>query len=143
MARIEKLLREVCAASDDATRFCSSGDAVTVQWPNSGRGHDVRFQQDSAKDTLTLWALVARAAQIRHITDGDLAKILLAQNRAARVVAFRREGRRGSVEASVVCRASTLSIKELGFYLLILAREADRLEHLLTGEDARLRGAAR
>lgn len=143
MAHIETLFQKACVlpATEASLELCR--DSVEVVWPKLGRGHEVRFFHNKAGDTLTLVALVARAAQVAAITKEDLSRILLLQNRATRVVAFRRTVLDGHIEATAVCRASTLSSEELQFYLLIVAREADRLELILTGTDARLRGRSR
>ncbi|MRG96868.1 hypothetical protein [Polyangium spumosum] len=140
---MDRCLKAACAHSDEKARFSLEGSVVTIVWPKSGRGHEVRWEHDASRDSLVLRAIVARAGQILSLRDADLARILLQQNRATRVVSFRRVARWGRVEATVVCRASTVSPAELRFYLLVLAREADRLEFLLTGADAPLSGASR
>ncbi|MBK9258621.1 MAG: hypothetical protein IPM54_02170 [Polyangiaceae bacterium] len=143
MGHIEALFQEACALRAAEVSLELHRDSVEVIWPKLGRGHEVRFLQDNVSDTLMLVALVARAAQIEKISQSDLCRIMLLQNRATRVVAFRRTVLHGHIEATVVCRASTLSSEELQYYLLIVAREADRLELVLTGTDARLRGRSR
>ena len=55
-------------------------------------------------------------------------------NRSTDVVTFRFD-RRGGLEGYIEQRAETVSPEELHFYLVCLAREADRLEFLLTGQD--------
>ncbi|MDI1478727.1 hypothetical protein QHF84_19090 [Polyangium sp. y55x31] len=140
---MDRSLRAACARSDETARFSLEGSVVTIVWPRSGRGHEVRWEHDARRDALVLRAIVARAGQIQNIRDADLARIVLQQNRATRVVTFRHVARWGRIEATVLCRASTASPEEIRFYLLVLAREADRLELLLTGADAPLPGTSR
>lgn len=143
MGAIEVLFQKACALPAPEASLELHRDSVEVKWPKLGRSHEVRFLHDKWSDNLTLVALVARTEQIEAIAEAELSRILLLQNRATRVVSFQRSVLHGHVEAVVVCRESTLSSEELQFYLLMLAREADRLEFVLTGTDARLRGRSR
>jgi hypothetical protein len=98
----------------------------------NGRSHRVQYRHKG--DHYTFRATVATPRVVNEIGYPRLAREVLLRNRVAECVGFRitPEGR---LEALIQQRASTLDREELLYYACQLAREADRLEYLLTGRD--------
>lgn len=96
-----------------------------------GRRHLVAVKEDG-KDALVLRARVASESRLEAVQD----PVLWAwqRNRAMRLAGFRVDSRGGLVAESWIPRAG-LTAEEFEVYVKTLAREADRFEFLLTGED--------
>ena len=105
---------------------------VTVTFSN-GRAQRIRYREDG--DQLVLETTVARPGVVSDAGLGRLAQELLLRNRETEVVTFGL-GARDRLEAWVCLHTATLQSEELCHYLAVLAREADRLEYLLTGRDS-------
>jgi hypothetical protein len=105
--------------------------AVTVEFANNRR-QTVAYCFDEPFYAFS--SRIVRADVVEQVGRERVAQELLLRNRHIDVVAFRFDAQ-GGVEAFVEQRAARLQGDELRFYLLQLAREADRLEFLLTGRD--------
>lgn len=106
---------------------------LRVTFP-SGRTQWVRYQERDG--TVRLTSNVAYRSELDPLglDDEQLAHDILRRNRETRVVTFG-FGRDRRVEAWVTTPREHLQTKELLFYLVTLAREADRYEYLLTRSD--------
>ena len=105
------------------------GDYVTVRFTNQ-RAQRVRVQPTA--DGLELYAIAARAASVRRVTDLPLR--IWRQNRGAQLVSFRIDAD-GCVCATGWVPRAGLSADEFQLVLRRVAAESDRLEFLLTGKD--------
>lgn len=85
-----------------------------------------------AEDHYVLSAIVARPRVTRGIDDVALRSWL--RNRATMLVGFRLDGRDRLVGESIVPKAG-LTAEEFQLYARTVARESDRFEFELTGED--------
>jgi hypothetical protein len=106
-------------------------DAVTAEFRN-GRKQIIEYKIDGERYVFT--SRIAKRGVVNKIGRERLARDILLWNRSTDVVTFR-FNKRGELEGYIEQRAATLSAEELRFYLACLAREADRLEFLLTGQD--------
>lgn len=125
-------------------RFCRTNDFlveepdVSVYFP-SGRRQRVRVHEEGELLRLESTAL-GRIAVDNLVSEGDedtegaLALRILRRNRSAPLVGFRWTPRGKIVVESHVPRLG-LSRDEFRLHLMCVAREADWLELLLTGED--------
>lgn len=128
----------------DWTRFCRTRD-FTVEEPDvyvhfpSGRRQRVRVREEGEVFHLTSTVL-GRSALARLLDDGgaeaerDLGLRILERNRSAPLVGFRWTHKH-KVIAETHVPFIGLSRDEFRLHLLRVAREADWLEMLLTGED--------
>jgi len=105
--------------------------AVTVEFLNR-RKQMIEYISDGEHYVFTS-RIVGRGV-VEVIGRERLARDILLWNRSTDVVAFR-FNKRGGLEGYIEQRAASVSTEELRFYLACLAREADRLEFLLTGRD--------
>lgn len=119
-------------------QFAVDGSNVDVHFPN-GRKQRVRVSEQ--EDVLRLVSTVlGKAAVELLLARGDayqqaqLALRIMRRNRSMSLVGFRLIPGGKLVAESVVPRAG-LTRAEFRLHLLSVAQEADRLEHLLTGED--------
>lgn len=98
----------------------------------NGRSQGVRYE--IGLDEVELVSTVATRGVLDALGRDRVAEEILVRNRLAEVVRFS-IGKYSRLEASCSHRLSTLQPEELRFYVAVLAREADRLEYLLTGKD--------
>jgi len=120
----------------DWQRFCD-GANLTVDGQNrilvslpGQRRHRVRVADEA--DCLVLSAMVARAAILEAVDR----PILWAwrRNRGTRLVGFRLDARDALIGEARVPKAG-ISGEEFRTYVNAVARECDRFEYLLTGQD--------
>ena len=104
---------------------------VDVSFSN-GRGQAITYKLRGELYLFT--SRVARPSTVKKYGAGPLARRILERNRVTEIVGFRLTNA-GGIEAFFRHRADTLQREELVFFLAVLAREADRFEYLLTGQD--------
>lgn len=106
---------------------------LLVTFP-SGRTQRIRYEKRDG--TVRLISKVAYRSELDSlgVPLEQVARDILRRNRETRVVAFGL-GKDRRVEAWVSAPAEHLQRRELLFYLVTLAREADRYEYLLTRGD--------
>lgn len=117
--------RSACAADDLAVK----GREVVVSLPD-GRRHRVRVEEDS--DGLRLTAKVAMRGALGQLDSPEL--FVWLRNRSTSIVGFHFDSY-GGVFGEALAPAAGLEDDEFRFYVRAVARECDRLEALLTGDD--------
>ncbi len=132
MDNIRNLLGADEVQTHDGLTLLWEEGRVTVEFRNE-RSHDVTYKLEG--DLYTFRSTVATARVVEEVGHTRIAREILLRNRVAECVGFKLT-RRDRLEALIQQRASTLHRDELIYYLCQLAREADRLEYLLTGRDA-------
>ena len=130
MPMVKRLLGKKKTHRDGLTFEWTRGN-IQVSFTN-GRHQAVRYCEQG--DTLVFTSKIAPAKTVRKLGEEIVTEELLLRNRVTEVVTFG-FGPRNCVEASIVQKLSTLQQEELYFYVGLLAREADRLEYVLTGGD--------
>lgn len=96
-----------------------------------GRKH--RVEVTDAGDVYELKAVVVRRAVVQ--ANPDLLLRVWQRNRTTRLVGFHIDNRSRLIAEAWVPRAG-LTAAEFQYYVLAVARESDRLEFMLTGQDA-------
>ena len=107
------------------------GSTITVRLPGN-RSQRVRVEVSSERYLFT--STVLGSTRASRFSTLNLAHLVFNANQHTDVVAFSIDGR-GRFVGSVEQPVATLDREELRTYLLLLARECDRLEFLLTGRD--------
>jgi len=100
----------------------------------SGRTQWVRYEERNGTVRLVSNVAYRSETSALGLSDEQLAHDILRRNRETRVVAFG-FGKDRRVEAWVTTPREQLEKRELLYYLVTLAREADRYEYLLTRGD--------
>ena len=131
MDSIRKLLGADEVRTQDGLKLLWSEGRVTIEYRN-GRSQEVLYRLIG--DQYTFRSTVATARVVAEVGRLRIAREILLRNRVAECVGFRLT-RRDRLEAVIQQRASTLHRDELIYYVCQLAREADRLEYLLTGRN--------
>lgn len=131
MPRIRELLGERRVSLPDGLVVHWSPGLITVSFRND-RQQKIRYAERDARYHFT--SRVAPPRAVKKLGLGRVSKELLLRNRVTEVVTFGL-GAKNGVEAWIIQRAATLQREELLYYVVLLAREADRLEFLLTGRD--------
>ena len=131
MDNIRNLLGADKVQTHDGLTLLWEEGRITVEFRNE-RSHKVQYRLSG--DQYTFRSAVATARVVDEVGHTRVAREILLRNRVAECVGFRLTPR-GRLEALVRQRASTLHRDELIYYVCQLAREADRLEYLLTGRD--------
>ncbi|MBL7989627.1 MAG: hypothetical protein JNJ94_16320 [Chlorobi bacterium] len=104
---------------------------VMIQFSN-GRKRVVHYRCNG--DMIRFWSVCVASHLARNLNNGWLAEQLLARNRVVDVVGFTLAPK-GGIEAEFAQRATTLQRDELLFYLILIAREADRFAEYVTQKD--------
>lgn len=99
-----------------------------------GRTQGVRYQERDGTVRLTSNVAYRSELDLLGLSDEQLAHDVLRRNRETRVVTFG-FGKDRRIEAWVTTPYEHLQKQELLYYLVTLAREADRFEYLLTRGD--------
>ena len=131
MPRIRDLLGKRRVDLPDGLGIQWSPGLITVSFPNE-RHQEIRYRLDEPRYWFT--SRVAPPRVVKQLGLGRVSKELLLRNRVTEVVTFGLDARQG-IEAWIAQRAETMQREELLYYVVLLAREADRLEFLLTGRD--------
>ena len=108
---------------------------VLVSFSN-GRRHRVITQEVDGRILLT--SMVIGAARVQNFGEGDgftaLLPVVWQRNRETNVVNFTMD-KQGRLIGRIEQLTHTVQSSELAFYIELLARECDRLEYLLCGQD--------
>ena len=131
MPRIRKLLGKPSLSLPDGLRIQWSPRLITVFFPND-RHQRIRYALKDVRYHFT--SRVAPPRVVKKLGLGRVSKELLLRNRVTEVVTFGLGPRQG-IDAWIIQRADTMQREELLYYVVLLAREADRLEFLFTGRD--------
>ena len=131
MPRIRKLLGKRSVSLPDGLRIQWSPRLITVTFPNDRR-QKIRYAIKDHRYHFT--SRVAPPRVVKALGLGRVSRELLLRNRVTEVVTFGL-GPRQSIDAWIIQRVETMQREELLYYVALLAREADRLEFLLTGRD--------
>jgi hypothetical protein len=129
--QIKRLLGGTVTRYGGGMTFRWEPGVVTVEFL-SGRRQVIKYEADG--EQLVLSSRVARRDAVDAIGRERLTRDILLWNRSTEVVAFRFDKRDG-IEGFIRQCAGSMAPEELRFYLACLAREADRIEYLLTGFD--------
>jgi hypothetical protein len=129
--RIRELLGERSVSVPDGPEIQWSPGVITVAFRNDRRQR-IRYELKGVRYHFT--SRVAPPRAVKKLGLGRVAKELLLRNRVTEVVTFGLGPRHG-VDAWIIQRAATMQREELLYYVVLLAREADRLEFLFTGRD--------
>ena len=130
MDPIRRLLGSAVDERDGLVMHWSPG-RIDVEFAN-GRHQSIRYHLEDGHYTFS--STVATEQVVSDIGKRKVARRILLRNRTIEVVGFRIT-KPGLLEAWIDQRAETLQRDELFYYVMQLAREADRLEFLLTGDD--------
>jgi hypothetical protein len=131
VSQIRTLLGATVTGYSGGITFRWEPSTVTVEFLN-GRKQIIEYEVKGEHYVFT--SRIVRRSVVDKIGPERLARDILLWNRSTDVVTFR-FNKRGGLEGYVEQRAANASPEELLFYLACLAREADRLEFLLTGRD--------
>lgn len=101
---------------------------------SSGRTQRLRYEERKAAVRLATVVAYRADLEANGLDSEDVAHLVMRRNRETRVVAFGL-GRDLRIEAWVTTPREHLQAKELFYYVITLAREADRFEYLLTRSD--------
>jgi len=129
--RIRELLGERRVSLPDGVEIQWSPGLITVSFRND-RHQNIRYVLKGVRYHFT--SRVAPPRAVKKLGLGRVSKELLLRNRVTEVVTFGLGPRQG-VDAWIIQRADTMQREELLYYVVLLAREADRLEFLFTGRD--------
>lgn len=132
MAWIRKLLGGRVVEVEDH-RIAWEAGRLQVTFP-SGRTQWVRYEERDGTVRLASNVAYRSELDLLGLSEEQLAHDILRRNRETRVVTFG-FGRDRRVEAWVTASRIHLQTRELLYYLITLAREADRFEFLLTRSD--------
>ena len=116
-------------------RWTREGDIIRVTLRDGGRSQKIRVSRDENRYVFRSVVLLASAVTQNSQHWRRIAYRAWRRNASQALVtfAFDDEGRLvGLVEVPV----ATLDHEELDLYVEVLAKECDRFEHALTGEDA-------
>ena len=131
MDRISGLLEELDWELSPNVTVSLDGSTITAHHAG-GRKQKVRVRVDS--DRYLLVSTVLGPVRASRLSPQDLARLVFNANQNTDVVAFMVD-RLGRFVGRIEQPRATLDREELRTYLLLLARECDRLEFLLTGRD--------
>lgn len=106
---------------------------LQVAFP-SGRTQRIRYEERNAAVRLVTVVAYRADLEANGLDTESVAHLILRRNRETRVVAFGL-GRDLRIEAWVSTPKEHLQARELVYYVMTLAREADRFEYLLTRSD--------
>lgn len=121
---------ELVALCQGAGHRPDKNGEVLVSFPNN-RVHLVYFEEISP-ETVRIWGFVAKRTIVESL-DG-IAERSWQRNRTTRLVGFHIDHRSRLIGSARVPRIG-LTPQELATYIEAVARECDRYEYLLTGED--------
>ena len=108
------------------------GNRVTISFVRNGRSQVVRLSR--RKDRYLFYSIVAHADSVNE-DRRSLAFRIWRRNALKSVVLFT-INLRNQVVGLIDQPVESMHTKELKFYLETLARESDRFEYILTGDDA-------
>lgn len=106
---------------------------LQVTFP-SGRTQRIRYEERNAAIRLATVVAYHSDLEANGLDTESVAHLVLRRNRETRVVAFGL-GRDQRIVAWVTTPREHLQARELVYYVITLAREADRFEYLLTRSD--------
>ena len=129
-ARIDELI------ASGSVRWSRDGNAVRVELEKGSRKQFVRFARNHDPDRYVFRSIVLRSTQVTKSDTAwrDLAYRAWRRNAVKDLVTFsfdEKDALIGVIEVS----AATLDHEELQIYVETLAKECDRFEYVLTGQD--------
>jgi len=133
MQKIREQLRRIKRLPHSRLKVAVEDNEVTVTLPN-GRHQHIEIKREG--DQYVFTSIVLGKAETDRIKWLDFAKRVWDRNRQSDVVAFHLD-ERDRLVGCIAQWVKTVDLEELQFYLACLARECDRMEYLLTGQDAR------
>ena len=133
MQGIREQLRQIRKLPHSRLEVAVEDNKVTVSLPGGRRQH-IEIERDG--DWYVFTSVILGKAGTDRMAWLNFAERVWDRNRWTDVVAFHMDGR-GRLVGCITQRAETVDLEELKFYLACLARECDRMEYLLTGQDAR------
>ncbi len=131
MIKFKNLLRSLPEIGPEGVSFEKQTDGVNVVFV-SGRRQLITAERRG--DHYVLTSVILGRVRAETIGREELLPLIWQHNRETDVVAFNLDAR-GRLVAQIQQVAETLEANELATYLYWLAREADRLEYVLTGKD--------
>lgn len=131
MRDVFAMARELPPELAPNTTLRIDGETFLVDHPD-GRSQKIRVRREGDRYVFTSRVIGAR--RVEGLSWEELAQLVWHRNRVTPLVAFMLDGR-GRLVGRIEQPVATLDPEELHAYLLLLARECDRLEFVLTGRD--------
>jgi hypothetical protein len=131
VSQIRSLLGGAVTRYPGGLTFRWEPGSVTAEFPN-GRKQVIKYRTEG--DQYIFTSRIVTRGVVDRVGRELIARDILMWNRSTDVVTFRLN-ERGGLEGYIEQRVASASTEEVRFYLACLAREADRLESLITGRD--------
>ncbi len=132
MIKFDQLIRQIVERESGLKiSIGEEGRSLEVVFLN-GRRQRITIEHQGERYVLT--SVVLKTRQVEKIGRTEVLISLWQRNRETNAVAFSLD-KRGQLVGRIEQLAETVDPEELALYLKLLARECDRFEYVLTGQD--------
>lgn len=131
MLKVNQLLQQIASQQQGLTIKVDPGNRLEAVFPN-GRRQRMIIERQGERYILT--SVVLTSKRVKEFWRSELLPHLWKRNRETNVVAFSLD-RQDRLVGQIEQLAETVDVDELAFYIALLARECDRFEYALTGQD--------